>query len=194
MSDFAIRRTSTRKTLIYSDKGGLFELIAYDANCCAGKNCWQAGCSSPAGHEEILAQASSSRELRPHLDLREDLALLAQMSRSDMKVESTRRLGHRRRSVHFPTLFFEPLRCCWRSSVSDACPLFRAALLPLWSLVAILGCDFVVIFSLTSVRCTECSDTRKAPAGMSTSFRSARCAVWSRNSFESPKLRRCGVH
>lgn len=126
-------------------KGSLFELIN-SARTIAGEQRLADWLLSPAGREDALSRQDAVRELSSRLDLREDLALLGEDIRAEMRVEALERWGAA------PPVPFAG----WLRLVAPVLALggvatllaFLGQALPLWPFVLILACDFVVIWAL----------------------------------------------
>ncbi len=125
-------------------KGSLFELVA-NTRTAAGEDTLASWLLRPAARETALLRQAAVAELNPQLDLREDIALVAQDVRSDVSVESMRQWGSAP-LVQFPG-FLRPLAIALALAGLTAVICFLARLIPLWSPVAILGCDFAIIFT-----------------------------------------------
>ncbi len=128
-------------------KGGLFELVA-NTRTAAGENTLSRWLLGPATRDTALLRQAAVTELRPQLDLREDIALLAQDVRSDVNVESLRKWGSAP-LIRFPR-FLRPLATVLALTGVAAAFGFFAHVIPLWPLAAILGCDFAIVFTLRS--------------------------------------------
>ncbi len=125
-------------------KGSLFELVA-NARTTAGEETLARWLLQPATRETALLRQAAVTELNPQLDLREDVALLAQDVRSDVSVESMRQWGSAP-LVRFPG-FLRSLAIALALAGLTAVICFLARVIPLWPLIAILGCDFAIIFT-----------------------------------------------
>ncbi len=128
-------------------KGGLFELIA-TTRTAAGEDTLAGWLLHPAAREQVLSRQPAVEELRPKLDLREDIALLAQDVRSDVNVSKLDRWGSAP-VVKLPGVL-RPLAMLLAVSGIAALIAFFAHAIPLWPLLAILGCDFAIIFAFRS--------------------------------------------
>lgn len=125
-------------------KGGLFELVA-NTRTAAGEDTLAHWLLRSAARETVLLRHAAVAELRPNLDLREDIALLAHDVRSDVNVESLRQWGSAP-LVRFPR-FLRPIAIALAVAGLAAVFCFFSRLVPLWPLAAILGCDFAIIFA-----------------------------------------------
>ncbi|HLK21791.1 MAG TPA: hypothetical protein VKT81_22735 [Bryobacteraceae bacterium] len=81
-------------------KSSLFELIS-TARTRAGEAALAAWLLAPATRDEALARQQAVQELRPNLDIREELAVLGEAVRSDMDSEAVARWGEAP-EVRFP--------------------------------------------------------------------------------------------
>jgi len=128
-------------------KGGLFELLA-TTRTAAGEETLAKWLLQPATREEALRRQAAVTELSRKLDLREDIALLAEDVRADIEAEALAAWG-RAPIVKFPgwlPAVGTVLGLCGLTAV--VCVF--AQVIPLWPLLAILGCDFALIFALRS--------------------------------------------
>jgi MutS-like protein len=128
-------------------KGGLFDLIAISRTA-AGEDTLANWMLHPAEPGEAFLRQAAVVELTPKLQLREDLALLAEDVRSDVNVEALSRWGAAP-IVRFPRVL-RPLGIVLAIiGISALIALFAGAI-PIWPLVAIVGCDAIIIFVLRS--------------------------------------------
>ena len=125
-------------------KGGVFELVA-NTRTAAGEDTLALWLLQPATREVVLLRQAAVSELCFQLDLREEIALLAQDVRSDVSVESMRQWGSAP-LVRLPG-FLRPLAMALTIAGLAAVLCFFARLIPLWPLATILGCDFAIIFA-----------------------------------------------
>ncbi len=126
-------------------KGSLFELIARTRTN-AGEELLARWLLAPTGCEQALARQPAINELRFRLDLREDIALLGEDIRSDVKAQSLIGWGAAPDVRFAPAL--RPL--CLFLAITGLIFLiaFFAGWLPIWPLVAVLACNFTLIFVL----------------------------------------------
>ncbi len=128
-------------------KGGLFDLVAISRTA-AGEDTlanWLLHLAEPA---EVALRQAAVIELIPKLKLREDLALLAADVRSDVNVESMSHWGALP-IVRFPGIL-RPLGLVLAILGVSALIAFFGGAIPIWPLVAIVGCDAAIIFALRS--------------------------------------------
>ncbi len=125
-------------------KGSLFELVA-NTRTAAGENTLAGWLLSAAERETALLRQAAVAELCPKLDLREDIALLAQDVRSDVNVERLHRWGSSP-LVQFPP-YLRSLVTALALAGLAAVFCFFGRLIPLWPLALILGCDFAIVFA-----------------------------------------------
>ncbi len=165
-------------------KGGLFDLIAITRTA-AGEDKLASWLLSPARHEEIARRQAAVVELSPNVELREEFALLASDVHSGVKVAPLSAWGSAP-IIRFPSLL-QPLAMVMALVGLVMLVLFFAGLLPLWSLAAILGCDFVVVFALRS----KVAQVLGAVEGSARDIEvfSALVERLEQEQFESPKLR-----
>jgi hypothetical protein len=165
-------------------KGGLFDLIAITRTA-AGEDTlanWLLNPAQPAG--ALLRQAAVV-ELTPKLQLREDLALLAEDVRSDVNVEALGRWGTAP-IVQFPRVL-RPLGIVLAILGISALIAFFAGVIPIWPLVAIVGCDAAIIFALRS-KVTPVLESVEG-SGRDSRIFSALVERLEQENFESPALR-----
>jgi DNA mismatch repair ATPase MutS len=126
-------------------KGSLFELIARTRTN-AGEELLARWFLTPADREEALARQAAVNELRSRLDLREDIALIGEDIRSGVKAHSLIAWGTAPETRFAP--FLRPL--CLLLAIAGIVFLiaFFASLLPIWPLIAVLACNFTLIFLL----------------------------------------------
>ena len=124
-------------------KGSLFELVA-TTRTAAGENKLAGWLLYPADRTEIADRQQAVAELRPELQLREDIALLAEDVQPDVEVYAMGDWGSAPH-VHFPA-FLRPVAILLAVAGVAAVIGFFATLLPVWPLLLILACDFSLIF------------------------------------------------
>jgi len=126
-------------------KGSLYELIA-TARTAAGERTLANWLLSPATRDEVLARQEAACELRPGLDLREELALLGEDVRSSAHADALGKWG-----TAEPVVFSPLLRQLAPVLVVAGCGTliaFLAGALPLWPFAAIVGLDFAFLVSV----------------------------------------------
>ncbi|MBV8570441.1 MAG: mismatch repair protein [Acidobacteriaceae bacterium] len=126
-------------------KGSLFELIARTRTT-SGEGLLARWLLRPADRADAIARQAAVTELRRKLDLREEIALLGEDIRSGVKTQSITGWGAAPDVVFHPAL----RSLCLVLSVSGAVFLigFFANWLPLWPLLVIVACNFVLMFAL----------------------------------------------
>jgi hypothetical protein len=164
--------------------GSLFDLIAV-ARTTAGEDTLASWLLHPATLEEGTLRQTAVSELRPNLNLREDLALLAQDVRADVRIVALNSWGAAP-IVNFPPMF-RPLAIVLAVLGVSGVITFFAGLIPLWPLVAVLGCDFAIAFALRR-RVTEILEDVEA-SGRDLQVFSALLARLEHEKFESLHLR-----
>ncbi len=125
-------------------KGSLFELVAITRTT-SGEDLLAGWLLTPASRPEVFARQQAVAELRSNLALREDIALLSEEVRPDIKVKSLGEWGAAP-PVLFPALL-RPLAFILGAVGIVAVVGVFAHFLPLWPLLATLLCDFAVIFA-----------------------------------------------
>ncbi len=165
-------------------KGGLFELIA-SVRTAAGEQTLANWLLFPASRLEALARQEAVRELCPHLNLREDIALVGEDVRAEVHTETLANWGSEPEVTFAPYLRLISLLLAFAGVTTVV--LFYAHALPLWPLVAVLGCDFILITILRKrvIRIVESSQTPLQ--GLNTL--SLLLARLERENFQSPRLR-----
>jgi hypothetical protein len=128
-------------------KGGLFDLIAISRTT-AGEDTLASWLLRPAELAEVLLRQAAVVELTPKLKLREDVALLAEDIRSDVNVEGLTSWGTAP-IVRFPRAL-RPVGIVLAILGLTALLSLFAGAIPIWPLVAIVGCDAAIIFALRS--------------------------------------------
>ncbi len=177
-------------THVYSEdldifgKGGLFELVALTRTA-AGEDMLARWLLQPAVSDELYARQAAIAELEPNLKLREDLALLAQDVRSDIDIESLSQWGSTP-VIKFPG-FLRPLAVLLAICGVACVFAFFANIIPLWPLVALLGCDFALVF-LFRGKVSGILENVEA-SGRDLRIFSALVERLEQESFESPRLR-----
>ncbi|MBV8550294.1 MAG: mismatch repair protein [Acidobacteriaceae bacterium] len=126
-------------------KGSLFELLARTRTR-SGEDMLASWLLAPAAREEALARQEAVRELRPNLELREDIALLGEDIRSEVNTEAATKWG-RAPEIRFPRAL-RPLSLILAVGGIATLLAFFAKALPISPFAAILACDFAVIFLL----------------------------------------------
>jgi len=141
-------------------KGGLFELLC-TARTAAGEDELAQWLLHPATHEGATSRQEAVRELSARLDLREDIALLGEDVRSQVRAGIITRWGARPPAAVNPAL--RPLAM----SLAIAALLCAAGdlvqLLPHWPLILVLGANAVLLF-LTRKTVAEIVGTADTPA------------------------------
>ncbi len=165
-------------------KGGLFDLIAISRTA-AGEDILASWLLHPAEPAEALLRQSAVVELTPKLQLREDLALLAEDVRSDVNVESLSRWGAAP-IVRFPRVL-RPLGIVLAIIGISALIALFAGVIPIWPLAAIVGCDAGLIFTLRS-KVTPVLENVEG-SGRDIRIFSALVKRLEQENFESPALR-----
>jgi len=125
-------------------KGSLFEMLS-SARTAAGEDTLAAWLLEPASRETALLRQEAVRELREALDLREAVSLLGDEVRAGVDAESLGAWG-----ALAPVNFPAALRWLAPALVLAgmlALAAFLMDLVPLWPLLAVLLCDFAVIFA-----------------------------------------------
>jgi hypothetical protein len=125
-------------------KGSLFEMLS-SARTAAGEDTLAAWLLEPASRETALLRQEAVKELREALDLREAISLLGDEVRAGVNAESLGAWGSLA-TVNFPAV----LRWLAPALVLAgmlALAAFLMDLVPLWPLLAVLLCDFAVIFA-----------------------------------------------
>ena len=177
-------------THVYSDdldvfgKGSLFELIA-TTRTAAGENKLASWLLHPARRGEIADRQQAVAELRPALQLREDIALLAEDVRPEIKVYKLGEWGAGP-IVRFPA-FLRPVAIFLALAGMAAVIGFFGALLPIWPLLLILACDFSLIF-LFRLRVKAVLENVEA-SGRDLNILSALVERLEEEQFEAPRLR-----
>jgi hypothetical protein len=164
-------------------KGSLFELIS-NARTAAGENTLAEWLLTPASCEQVVWRQAAAQELRNHLDLREDLALLGSDVQADVHVDALHRWGTA------PLIVFPgPLRPVAALLGCIGIVLlvgFFAQQIPFWALAASLGINIAISYGLRS-RVSQVLETTGAPShGLD--VLSLILARLERESFRSPYL------
>lgn len=166
-------------------RGSLFELIA-SVRTKAGEDTLASWLLFAATRDEALARQQSVEELRPRLDLREDVTLLGDDIQAKLDVKVTENWATA------PPVYFSPLLrlSALLLSLAGIAALigFLAQVSPLWVILLILICDFAVIFSLRQkvARVTQVIDV----AAQNLSIISLLLQRLEHERFTSPKLQR----
>jgi hypothetical protein len=165
-------------------RGSLFELIA-TARTAAGEQMLASWLLSPALRAEALSRQAAIAELKARLDLREDVALLGEDVRADLHIDKLHKWGSAP-AVPFGPLV-RPIALVFAIAGVCAVVAFLANALPLWPFVALLGCDFVLIFVLRKrvARALESADI----TAESLRILSLLLQRLEREEFEAPRLR-----
>lgn len=126
-------------------KGSLFELIARTRTNSA-EAMLASWLLSPADREVAVVRQEAVAELRSKLNLREDIALLGEDVRSGIKTLSVTSWGDAPAVAFAPVL--RPL--CFVLGVAGVAFLiaFFGTWIPIWPLLAVLACNFILIFLL----------------------------------------------
>ncbi|MBV8073439.1 MAG: hypothetical protein JO270_26330, partial [Acidobacteriaceae bacterium] len=126
-------------------KGSLFELVARTRTT-SGEGLLARWLLRPADRADAIARQAAVTELRRKLELREEIALLGEDIRFGVKTQSITGWGAAPDVVFHPAL----RSLCLVLSVSGAVFLigFFANWLPLWPLLLIVACNFVLMFAL----------------------------------------------
>ena len=165
-------------------KGSLFELITA-ARTAAGENTLASWLLAPAERDQALARQQAVRELETRLDLREDIALLGEDVRAEVHTESLHKWGSAP-AVHFAPLL-RPLALLLAIAGVATLLAFLATALPLWPFLAILGCDFLLIFALRQRVAQALESAGTSAQGLH--ILSLLLERLERESFEAPQLR-----
>ncbi len=165
-------------------KGSLFELVA-TTRTAAGEDTLASWLLHPAESEEVLQRQEAVDELRFCLDLREDFALLAADVPPNVNVKLLGDWGDAA-PVTFPPVL-SPLMALLAMGGIAAVLGFFAGRMPLWVPVAILGCDYALIFTL---RAKVNQVLGNVEGGRDVKLLSALLHRLERERFESRKLKR----
>ncbi len=141
-------------------KGSLFELIA-SARTAAGEQLLARWLLSPATHEEALSRQQAVRELSTRMDLREDLALLGEDVRAEVHAEAFGRWGAGD-AVSFAGGLRVLAPVLALAGIATLLAFFGQKL-ALWPFAAILGFDFVLVWTLRK-RVAQVRDSADTPA------------------------------
>ncbi len=126
-------------------KGSLFEFVA-TTRTAAAEDTLASWLLAPATRDEVLLRQAAVDELRPMLDLREDVALLAADMQANINAQSLDRWGTSPIWRYPPVLrAIAPILSA--IGVVTVVGFFLQAV-PLWMVMATLGCDFAIIFAL----------------------------------------------
>jgi hypothetical protein len=166
-------------------KGSIFELVC-TARTGAGESMLAQWFQAPGSLTEIHDRQEAVRELRPKLDLREDLALLGEDVRAGVHAEGLGAWGSSP-PVRFAP-YLRPLSLLLAIAGVVLILAFFAHLVPLWPFVAVLGCDFLLIAVLRK-RVTHVIAAIDTP-GHELAILSLVLERLERESFESPYLKR----
>jgi hypothetical protein len=165
-------------------RGSLFELIARTRTTSA-EEMLARWLLAPAAPDLALARQEAVAELRSKLNLREDIALLGEDVRSGVKTQSVTSWGDA------PPVAFAPLLrpLCLALGVAGVVFLvaFFGTWVPLWPLLAVLACNFILIFLLRA-RVSEVL-TGVETSGRDLTIVSLLVKRLEREQFESPRLR-----
>jgi hypothetical protein len=141
-------------------KGGLFELLC-TARTAAGEDALAGFLLRPASQTEASARQEAIRELSARLDLREDLALLGEDVRSQVRADIITRWGAR------PPIPFQPLLRPLAFALSLAALAYSVAFvmrwLPLWPLALVLLVNGLIVY-LTRHTVSEIVSSVETPA------------------------------
>jgi hypothetical protein len=141
-------------------KGGLFEL-ACTARTAAGEDALAKWLLHPAPLEDAISRQEATRELSARLDLREDIALLGEDIRSQVRAGAITRWGERPQALFKPALRPLALALSIAALTCAAADLFD--LLPNWPLILVLAANAVFLF-LTRKRMAGIVATADTPA------------------------------
>ena len=124
-------------------KGSLFEILC-TARTAAGEDTLADWLLHPASHAETVARQQAASELSTRLDLREDIALLGEDIRSEVRASVITGWGARP-PVPFPPLL-RPLSLALSISalICGTGALFQ--ILPKWPLAAVLAANAVIVY------------------------------------------------
>ncbi len=170
-------------------RGSLFELIA-SVRTKAGEDTLASWLLAPATRGEALDRQESIAELRHHLDLREEVALLGEDIKADLDARATETWATA------PPVYFHPLLRIAAVILSIAGLLaiaaFFAQLLPPWPALLVLACDFGIIYALREKigLVTQVIDTPT----QSLRIISLLLQRLEQEHFESPMLQRLSAH
>ncbi len=166
-------------------KGSLFQLLS-NSRTTAGEQMLADWLLAPASHAEALSRQSAVAELSTRLDLREDLALLGEDIQASLSVRKLEDWGSA------PIVRFSPSLRVLAAILGTVSTLsvfafFAQAVRP-WQLLALLGCDALIILALRSRvdRVLQAAETH----GHSLQVFSLLLERLERESFSSPHLQR----
>lgn len=151
---------------VYSDdldlfgKGSLFDLIC-TARTAAGEDTLADWLLHPATFEEATARQAAVKELRSRFDLREDLALVGENVRAEVRADVITRWGARPPVLFHPAL--RPLAFILAVIAVISALGFLVQKVPLWALGVSLLANGVVVF-LTRHQIAEVVSSVDAPA------------------------------
>jgi hypothetical protein len=126
-------------------RGNLFELICR-ARTAAGEDLLASWLLQPSERDEIIARQEAVRELTGMVDLREEIALLAEDVPSKVRVEPLAAWGNAP-AVRLPRWLRAVASLLAISGIAAVIAFFTQAL-PLWPVAVILACDFAIIYGL----------------------------------------------
>lgn len=141
-------------------KGSLFELIALTRTA-AGDQTLANWLLTRATREEALARQAAIAELRGRLDLREDIALLGEDVRAGMHPDRVAKWGCAPVVAFAPWL--RPLALLLSLAAVGTLAAFFAHVIPLWPFLAVLACNFLLVFLLRE-RVSRITEAVQTPA------------------------------
>jgi hypothetical protein len=124
-------------------KGGLFELLC-TARTAAGEDTLAAWLLHPTSQEEAAARQQAVRELSTRLDLREDIALLGEDIRSQVRADVITRWGARPPIV-FPSLL-RPVALVLSLTALGLALAYILPRFPLWPLAVVAAINALVVY------------------------------------------------
>ena len=129
-------------------KGSMFELLC-TARTAAGEDALASWLLHPASTEETTARQEAVRELSNRLDLREDMALLGEDVRSQVRADVITRWGGRP-AIPFPA-FLQPLALVFSVVAFVVSVAFLLQRVPLWALAISLSVNGAIVFSTRTI-------------------------------------------
>ncbi|HEY7306097.1 MAG TPA: hypothetical protein VH601_18370 [Bryobacteraceae bacterium] len=175
---------------IYADdldvfgRGSLFELIS-TARTAAGEQTLASWLLAPAAREIVLERQSAISELRPRLDFREDLALMGEDVRSQIKAAALAHWGSAVPAGFSTLLRLLAVALAFAGLLTLAA--FFAQIWPIYPLAAVIGCNLLFLYA-TRKRVAHVIGAVETP-GQDLLLLSLILGRLERESFESPLLR-----
>jgi hypothetical protein len=142
-------------------KGSLFELLC-TARTAAGEDTLADWLMHPGNEVEASARQDAVRELSARLDLREDVALLGEDIRSQVRAEIITHWGVRP-AIPFPT-FLRPLAFALAVSTLGVALMVVLERIPLWPLALIVGVNGMIVYATRPI-VSEILSSVQSPAG-----------------------------